>query len=293
MAESLRIAIAGNKGGVGKTLVAVNLFYAINEFSEQSCTLVDAHIQVPNLYHYIKGLPEAEEQIVRVRIPEIDQDACTFCGRCVHYCAYDSILMIKDSGYIKVLDDYCTSCGACVYACNDNAISERVEELGKVSIYTLERGEFIEGRMFAIRPLVSPVINHLNEIIEDKPLAIIDTPPGNSYAFAESIRNANFTVLVAEAGKAGMANLHDQIKLLKDMKQPFGVLINKLMPDNKELHEHLEKMEIPVLMEIPFSPEYSELHLKSEVIIHHDSVLMHELQKMFHKIAALRKEAKG
>jgi len=293
MAESLRIAIAGNKGGVGKTLVAVNLFYAIKDFSEQSCTLVDAHIQVPNIYHFIKGLPQAEEHVVRVRIPEIDQNACTFCGRCVHYCAYDSILMIKDSGHIKVLDDYCTSCGACVYACNDNAISERVEELGKVSTYTLDRGEFVEGRMFAIRPLVSPVINHLNEIIEDKPLVIIDTPPGNSYAFAESIRNADFTILITEPGKAGLANLYDQIKLLKDLNQPFGVLINKVMYDNKELQERLGKMEIPVLMEIPFKPEYSEMHMKSEVIVQHNSALRLKFQEMYHKIAALRKEVRG
>jgi MinD superfamily P-loop ATPase len=203
----LKIAIAGNKGGVGKSFVAINLFHVANAKQEEACTLVDAHIQVPGLYHFFKDLPERTSYMVDVRIPEIDQNACTFCGRCVHYCAFDAILMIKEAGHIKVMDDYCTSCGACVYACNDGAISERGEHLGRVSDYQLPHGRFLEGRMFAIRPLASPVIIKLNELLPEKGVIIVDTPPGNSYPFAESVRDADFVVLVAEPGFGGMENL--------------------------------------------------------------------------------------
>ena len=291
--SGLKIAIAGTKGGVGKTLVAVNLFYAIKGTIEQSCTLVDAHIQVPNIYHYIKDLPQPDEIRVNVRIPEIDQNACTFCGRCVHYCAFDSILMIKDSGYIKVLDDYCTSCGACVYACNDNAISERTEALGKVSTYSLGKDRFIEGKMFAIRPLASPIIQEINEQIKDFELCIIDTPPGSSYPFAESVRDANFVVLITEPTKSGFSNLKANVQLLKNMNQRFGVLINKAGLGDDSIKQFLKKEEIPLLMELPFKREIAESQSKGELIIEDDIDLKQKFQNLYQSIVSLEEEVQG
>ncbi|MCK5856343.1 MAG: 4Fe-4S dicluster domain-containing protein [Bacteroidales bacterium] len=289
----MKIAIASTKGGVGKTLVAVNLFYAIKDIIEEACTLVDEHIQVPNIYHYIKELPQAEEVVVNVRIPEIDQNACTFCGRCVHYCAFDSILMIKDAGHIKVLDDYCTSCGACVYACNDNAISERTEALGKVSSYALDKDRFIEGRMYAIRPLASPIIQEVNEHIKDDAISIIDTPPGSSYPFAESVRDADFVVLLAEQGKAGKRNLEANIQLLLNMEKRFGVLINKSGLGDDGLFEYLQEENILVLADIPYNRKYADLHSCGEIIVQQDAHLKQLFVSVFDKIRAGVKEGQA
>ena len=284
MEGRLKIAIAGSKGGVGKTLVAVNLFYSIKEITEQPCTIVDAHVQVPNIYHYIKNLPQAEEVTVNVRIPEIDQNACTFCGRCVHYCSFDSILMIKETGHIKVLDDYCTSCGACVYACNDNAISERIEALGKVSTYQLDHGKFVEGKMFAIRPLASPIIIELNEQIKDAPISIIDTPPGNSYPFTESIRDADFVILVSEPSAFGLENLKANVGILRTMNQKFGVLINKSGTGDDTVKSYLQEENISILMEVAFKKEYAVLHSQGAVIVDSDEELKLKFQQAFQQI---------
>lgn len=291
--KELKIAIAGTKGGVGKTLVAVNFFYAIKEITKTPCTLVDAHIQAPSIYHYINNLPKAEEITVNVRIPEIDQSACTFCGRCVHYCAFDSILMIEDSGYIKVLDDYCTSCGACVYACNDNAISERNEALGKVSTFQLGNATFIEGQMFAIRPLASPIIIELNEQIKDNPICIIDTPPGSSYPFTESIRDADYIVLVTEPTAFGLENLKANIEILRNLRKSFGVLINKTRTENSQIIDFLENEGISVLMEIPFKKEYAVEHSKGNVLVKNESTLKELFQQLYYRIVKLTEEAAG
>ena len=280
----MKIAIAGTKGGVGKTLVAVNLFYAIKDITEQSCVLVDAHIQVPNIHHYIDIKVDAEEVQVNVRIPEIDQDACTFCGRCVQYCAFDSILMIKDTGHIKVLDDYCTSCGACIYACNDNAISERVEALGKVSSFSLGKDRFVEGKMFAIRPLASPIIQEVNEQIHNTDISIIDTPPGSSYPFAESVRDADYVALVTEPTLAGLKNLESNVLLLRNMKKQFGVLINKTGFGNDTVQSYLNSESIPLLMEIVFSQEYAAMHSRGVVIVNERDDLKQNFQSLYHNI---------
>lgn len=286
MAKQLKIAIAGNKGGVGKTFVAVNLFTVANSKREKACTLVDAHIQVPGLYHYFKSLEQKEVIAVQRRIPEIDPNACTFCGRCVHYCAYDAILMLKESKHIKVLDDYCTSCGACVYACNDGAISERDEDLGRVSIFQLPHGKFIEGRMYAIRPLASPVIQKINEVLQEEDCVIVDTPPGNSYPFAEAVRDAAFVVLLAEMGRGGMQNLKDNISILKSMNLAFGVLINKALKNTNEIKNYLDEHEIILLDEIPFDLEIARLHAAGEIVVEHKTEyrelfegLMQEIEK--------------
>ncbi len=293
MEGRLKIAIAGNKGGVGKTMLAVNLFYAVKGMLEQACTLVDAHIQVPNIYHYISDLPQAEETIVNVRIPEIDQNACTFCGRCLHYCAFDSILMIKEQGHIKVLDDYCTSCGACVYACNDSAISERKEALGKVSVYSLGKDAFVEGRMFAIRPLASPIIIELNEQTKEAPICIMDTPPGNSYPFTEAIRDADFVVLLTEPTAFGLENLKANAAIISNMAKPFGVIINKSMGDNSLIKDYLTEKDIPMLMEIPFSKDYAMAHSQGKVIVDHDIKMKEQFQDLFQLITLLREEARS
>ncbi len=284
----LKIAIAGNKGGVGKSFVAINLFHVANAKQEEACTLFDAHIQVPGLYHFFKDLPKRTSYMVDVRIPEIDQNACTFCGRCVHYCAFDAILMIKEAGHIKVMDDYCTSCGACVYACNDGAISERGEHLGRVSDYQLPHGRFLEGRMFAIRPLASPVIIKLNELLPEKGVIIVDTPPGNSYPFAESVRDADFVVLVAEPGFGGMENLKKDADILARMKLGFGVLINKSIGDTATIKDYLQRQNIPLLAEIAFQRAYAEMHSKAEIVVNKNQALRQVFEKLFYKIQNLK-----
>jgi MinD superfamily P-loop ATPase len=289
----LKIAIVSTKGGVGKTLIAVNLFYAIKDVIESSCTLVDSHIQVPNIYHYIKGLNNPEEVIVNVRIPEIDQNVCTFCERCINYCAFDSILMIKDAGHIKVLDDYCTSCGACVYACNDGAISERTEALGKVTSYSLGKDRFVEGKMFAIRPLASPIIQEVNEQIKDAEISIIDTPPGSSYPFAESIRDANYVILLAEEGQAGLKNLMANIQLLREVNQEFGVVINKSGITENILFDYLQNESIKVLANIPFKREYAEIHSSAEIIVQRDKGLKDVFVRLFESIQSIVEEGQA
>ena len=289
----MKIAIVSTKGGVGKTLIAVNLFYAIKDGIEGPCTLVDSHIQVPNIYHYIKELDNPEEITVNVRIPEINQNACTFCERCVNYCAFDSILMIKDAGHIKVLDDYCTSCGACVYACNDGAISERTEALGKVTSYSLGKDRFVEGKMFAIRPLASPIIQEVNEQIKDASVSIIDTPPGSSYPFAESIRDANYVILLAEEGQAGLKNLKANIQLLREMNQAFGVVINKSGIVENAVFDYLQAEGIKVLADIPFKREYAEMHSRGEVIVLKDNGLKDEFVRLFHNIQSIVEEGQS
>lgn len=289
----MKIAIVSTKGGVGKTLIAVNLFYAIKDVIESSCTLVDSHIQVPNIYHYIKGLNNPEEVIVNVRIPEIDQNVCTFCERCINYCAFDSILMIKDVGHIKVLDDYCTSCGACVYACNDGAISERTEALGKVTSYSLGKDRFVEGKMFAIRPLASPIIQEVNEQIKDAEISIIDTPPGSSYPFAESIRDANYVILLAEEGQAGLKNLMANISLLREMNQEFGVVINKSGIAENAVLDYLQNEGVRVLTDIPFKREYAEIHSRGEIIVQRDKGLKGVFVRLFESIQSIVEEGKA
>ena len=49
----MRIAILGNKGGGGKTTLAVHLFYAISEVEE--CVLIDADYSQKSAYNWVKA----------------------------------------------------------------------------------------------------------------------------------------------------------------------------------------------------------------------------------------------
>ncbi|MBI5375189.1 MAG: 4Fe-4S binding protein [Candidatus Schekmanbacteria bacterium] len=55
--------------------------------------------------------------------PEVDQEACTRCGKCIEACPDDAILIKHDK--LKINRRSCVICGACVEACPVGAIKNK------------------------------------------------------------------------------------------------------------------------------------------------------------------------
>lgn len=280
----MKIAIASGKGGTGKTTVATNLFETLRLEGSFAVDFVDTNVGEPNAHLFLERnyIETPQKEIVELRIPVFDTEKCTFCGKCVQYCEYDAILMVKESKHISLVDNQCKSCGACIYACHDNAITEVNKDIGKIRIFEDSNSRFLDGNLNVGFPFVTPIIQPLkNKIIKER-ISIIDTSPGTSRSVVEAIYDADFIVLVSESSAFGLHDLKLMVKMLNELRKDFGVVINRYHGEHTIVQEYLEKSKIPLLMEIPFKKEYAKLFSQSKLLIQQDdSEANDEMKKKF------------
>ena len=81
---------------------------------------------------------------------------------------------------------------------------------------------------------------------------MIDCPPGSACIVMESIREADYCVLVAEPTLFGSHNLAMVYDLVKLFNKPFGVVLNKCLPGEKPSEKFCKENKIAILAEIPY-----------------------------------------
>jgi len=122
-----KIVIASGKGGTGKTTVATNLA----RVAPDPVCYVDCDVEEPNGHLFLN--PEIAKRIpISVKVPRVDYDLCTFCGKCAEACRYNAIAVLPKS--VMVFEELCHSCGGCVLACPESAIREESREIGAVEV---------------------------------------------------------------------------------------------------------------------------------------------------------------
>lgn len=265
MIPELRIAVASGKGGTGKTLVATNLFHTLRR-ADIAAKLVDCDAEAPNDALFFDA---TLQQVVSVtqKVPVIDDTLCSFCGKCHTYCNYNAIFIIPPMQIIKVLEDLCHGCGACLVACEYGAITEKEMKLGKVSDFLVQdNSTLIEARMET--GVFSPVAVIKAGIREagNRNVIIMDSPPGTSCPFIQTVNKADYTVLVTEPTPFGLSDLMQSVETLKTMHKSYGVIVNRGGLGDDKVYEYLESEQIPLLMEIPFDRKIAEICANGDLL---------------------------
>lgn len=245
------ISVLSGKGGTGKTIIATSLALSL-----KNCTYIDLDVEEPNGAFFIK--PEIEDEIVfNVPIPEINENICTFCKKCADACTYSAISIIPTVKKALVFPDLCHSCGVCTYVCPvEGAIKEIDKEIGQIRIGRRGDLRFIEGKIKVGEPSAVPLISGiLEEYVDYFRNNIVDSPPGSSCPVVEGMKKCDYALLVTEPTPFGLSDLKLVVEIVKDMKKKAGVIINKSRSDFYEMYEYLRKMDIPVVMKIPYSME--------------------------------------
>jgi len=255
----MKIAIASGKGGTGKTFVATNLARVLKGAGQKIC-LTDCDAEEPNDAAFFKA--QIKEVVsVQHHVPVINPEKCTYCGRCAEWCAFHAILIVGNLRFSQVLPDSCHGCGACILACQDAAITTMPRALGTITIREDENLTLIEGmtEIGAMSPV--PVIKAaLKSSHADDALTLLDAPPGTACAFAVTAGEADYTILVTEPTPFGLSDLENSVEALREMKKPFGVIVNRAGLGERQIYDYLEAEDIPLLLEIPFSREYAEIY---------------------------------
>lgn len=276
----MRIVVASGKGGTGKTTVATSL--ALVAAGQDSVRFMDCDVEAPNAGLFLNPVLEVRKE-VGILIPQVDEDTCTYCGKCAEVCQFHAIAVVGKK--TLVFPELCHGCGSCTLVCPEHAISEHLNVLGVLESGPAAQGiDFSQGVMNVGEPMAVPIIRQLkkwesnatlslrgtkqsppmkeiasgknttrNDIIE-----IRDAPPGASCPVVETIRGADFALLVTEPTPFGLHDLKQVAEITRELGIPAGVIINRDGIGDNAVEKYCEESGLPILMRIPMERRIAE-----------------------------------
>lgn len=282
---NLIIAVASGKGGTGKTTVATSLAKTLSK-AGYPVTYLDCDVEAPNAHLFLTPSVDQRSE-VHVFIPQVDGERCTACGRCAEICEFHAIVVLGEKPL--VFPELCHGCGSCTLECPEGAISEIPKTIG-----FLEQGNagkeisFSRGLLNVGEPMAVPVINQLKKWMqhEKSDIVIRDAPPGTSCPVVESIRGADYVILVTEPTPFGLHDLKLASQLTIDMQIPAGVVINRDGIGDTGVQDFCKEVGLPILMRIPLTREFGEGIARGKTLV--DILPNNEelFMKMYRKIHA-------
>ena len=270
------ISVASGKGGTGKTTVAVNLALSLS-----SAQLLDCDVEEPNSHIFIK--PEIKAKLPAfIPVPEVDKSRCTFCGKCKEVCVYNAIAVLPKD--VLVFSELCHGCGACSYLCPENAIKEANREIGFVEMGEKGNLQFGHGKLNIGEAMSPPLIRAVKEHVNPTRTVIIDAPPGTSCPVIEAVKGSDFCLLVTEPTPFGLNDLRLAVEMVRKLKIPFGVVINRSDLGDKKTDGYCEKENIPIFMRIPFKKEIAVAYSKGTAMVEALPEYKKNFNELFNKI---------
>ena len=272
------ITIASGKGGTGKTIVATNLAVSLGK-----AQLIDCDVEEPNANIFLNAeIVESTE--VTVDIPAIDKQKCNFCGKCSEFCAYNALAVVPSDAL--VFAELCHSCGGCQLVCPEDAIGWKKRSIGRIEHGTVDDFDFYHGLLNVGEIMAIPVLKELKKKIDTTKTVILDAPPGTSCPVIETLHGSDYCLLVTEPTPFGLHDLKLAVDVVRTMRIPFGVIINRDGVGDKRVELYCQQEKIPVLMKIPYSREIAELYSKGILFSRELSDWREKFVHLFNTIAA-------
>lgn len=276
----MQIAVLSGKGGTGKTFISVNLACIA-----ENAVYADCDVEEPNGYLFLK--PDIiENQPVTVNVPDWDESKCTACRKCMDFCKFNALALIKNKLY--VFNEICHSCGGCMIICPQKAITEKPREIGFIETGKSGKVTVLTGCLNTGEVSGVPIIEALLDKINDRVNTIIDCPPGSACIVMESIKKADYCLLVAEPTLFGVHNLQMVHELVKLFKKPFGVVLNKCLDSDNPAEKFCIENNISILARFSYNDELAKINSSGLVAVRENVQFAEQFKQLF---SAIKKEA--
>jgi MinD superfamily P-loop ATPase len=267
MADMTRIktiAIASGKGGTGKTTVAVNLAYTASRLNEK-VQYLDCDVEEPNGQFFLKPQISSARQVC-VEVPEVDKDKCTGCGKCGVICQFGAIVCLGGKN-VLTFEQLCHSCGGCMRICPADAIRPRRLEIGRIETGNCGEIEFISGTLKIGHVRTPSMVKEVKKSIRPDAFSIIDTAPGTSCAVVETLKGADYVLLVTEPTPFGLNDLKLAVDLVRKMNLPFAVVINRYGIGNEDAERYCQAEGIEIALKLPDDRRIAEMCSTGRIIV--------------------------
>ena len=280
------IAVASGKGGTGKTTVSINLARTLGARVQ----LLDCDVEEPNAHLFLRG-KKVKEEIVDILIPQVDETLCDSCGECGKFCEYHAIVTFGTPPLI--FPEMCHGCGGCTLVCPPKAITEVGRRIGVVETIEAENITLIGGRMDVGVAMAPPLIRTVKERLQNNLPAILDAPPGTSCPVIATIRDTDMVLLVTEPTPFGLHDLTLAVDMVRELKIPFGVIVNRMGSGDDRVHDFCRKKDIPILLEIPDDRRIAEAYSRGILMV--DALPQYRglFQSLIEKITSFQKTGRN
>ena len=256
----MKIAVLSGKGGTGKTLVSVNLAAVADE-----AVYIDCDVEEPNGHLFFKPADITSEKI-SVKIPVVDESLCNGCRVCVDFCKFNALTYINNQ--LKVFETICHSCGGCTLFCPVKALSEKDKIIGEVQSGSSENVSVITGILNTGEASGIPIIKKLLDAPSGgKEITFIDCPPGSACIVMESIKDADYCILVGEPTLFGVHNFNMVYELVTLFDKPHGAILNKCLEGENPAERFCIDKNIKILGRIPFDNEIGTLNSNARILV--------------------------
>jgi len=282
------ISVASGKGGTGKTLVASSLALSLKE--RDNVQLLDCDVEEPNEYIFLKPTITQSEKVY-IPMPKVDEEKCTYCGKCAEACHFNAIAVIKEK--VLVFRELCHGCGVCSYICPEKAISEEGREIGVVESGHSDSVQFVQGTLTVGEPIAPAVITKVKEHAINDGIVIIDVSPGTSCPVVEAVKDSDFCLLVTEPTPFGLNDLVLAIETVRQLNIPCGIVLNRVGVGDKKTEEYCQKENIPILLTIPLNTEIASFYSRGIPLVEGMPQWKSSFLGLFDKIKEMVNEGSG
>jgi MinD superfamily P-loop ATPase len=259
----MKIAIASGKGGTGKTTIATNLAVSIAS-TKKTVQYLDCDVEEPNGHIFLR--PDIQQtNTVSIGVPEVDTALCNGCGQCGQLCQYSAIICLKDTA--MTFEQLCHACGGCMLICPTGAIKEKPKDIGFTDMGTARGIRFGQGRLHIGDIHTPPLIKNVKAHALQQGVVIIDAPPGTSCPVIEAVKSTDFILLVTEPTPFGLNDLKLAVGMVRELKIPFAVIVNRSEPDETLIKPYCRQEHIDILLEVPDDRRIAEAYSRGMLMV--------------------------
>lgn len=282
----MRIVVASGKGGTGKTTVATNLAVTA-AMDGRTVHLLDCDVEQPNCALFVNPDIRSSEP-VHVRVPVVNESLCRGHGECAAFCEFNALACI--GGKVITFTELCHGCGGCWMVCPEKAISQGLRELGVLERGTAMGMQISQGRLRVGEAMAVPLIDRVKATQNGSDLAILDSPPGTSCPVIATMRDADFVLLVTEPTPFGLHDLELAVETVRELRLPFGVVVNRAGVGDDRVHRYCREEKIPVLLEIPDDRRIAEAYSNGRMAVAAVPETKKLFEQLYHRIYAWCRE---
>jgi MinD superfamily P-loop ATPase len=295
----VKIVVASGKGGTGKTTIATSLALSLSsdEVGGANLLFLDCDVEAPNAHFFLDPILEHRED-VNILIPKVDQDVCTYCGRCAEVCPWHAIAVVGQK--VLVFPQLCHGCGSCTLACPEAAIGEIPNPIGVIEAgHAREAMGFAQGILNIGEPMAVPIIRQLKKQLPNRPaeqlsngVTIIDASPGTTCPVVESMRGADFVLLVTEPTPFGLHDLRLAVQVAQELQVPAGVIINRDGIGDSGVDDYCREAKLPILMRIPLDRRIAKGIARGTPLVHILPQYTNEFRTLYARITEIVENGK-
>jgi MinD superfamily P-loop ATPase len=285
------LVVISGKGGTGKTSLTASFAVLADRPVIADCDVdaADLHLllstQVIEQHEFRSG----HQAVVR-------DEECISCGVCLRYCRFDAIKVNRTStGWETFSIDpvACEGCGLCVRFCPVEAIDFPERRCGEWMISDTRCGPMVHARLGVAAEnsgkLVSTVRREARRIAEEKnrPLVIVDGPPGIGCPVIASVTGASFVLVVTEPTVSGEHDLERVLSLTRHFDIPAAVCVNK-WDLNAEMTERIEekayRMGAQIAGRIRYDPGVTLAQIHEQAAVELDSPAAADIRRLWEHV---------